>query len=115
MDGPQNSVDDSEPPEDPIEKVVRIALGEPLLWPVALTGLLMLTTFGAWILVFALRVRGLLAGAILLLLIFLTVYGIDADVRARRLGPRNRLVLLLWAGSIVEAIALDALGVFRVA
>ena len=98
---------------DRVDRAVRIVLDEPLLWPVAVAVLLAFSAFGAAILVFALRARGLFAGAALLVLIFLTVYGLDVDIRERRLRPQSRVVLALWATSALGAIALEWLNVFR--
>jgi len=99
--------------EDGAARVLRTFLGEPMLWPVGLVVLLTLVTFGAAILVFAIRVRSLFPGIALLLLIFLTVWGLDRDIRERRLRPVSRLVLGLWAGSALAAVALEWLGAFR--
>lgn len=99
--------------DDRAERVIRTFLEEPMLWPVGLVVMLTLMTFGAAILVFAIRLRGLMAGIALLILIFLTVWGFDQDIRERRLRPVNRLVLGLWAGSALAAFALEWLGAFR--
>ena len=46
----------------------------------------------------------------LLFLIFVTIWGLDVDLRERRLRSRSRLVLGLWLGSGVIAVALEWLG-----
>ena len=111
--GEADDSDASPASADRVERTLRIFLDEPLLWPVALAALLAFSAFGAAILVFALRVRGLFAGATLLGLIFLTVYGLEVDIRERRLRPQNRVVLALWATSALGAIALEWLNAFR--
>lgn len=108
----------SDPPPDPApddraEHVLRTFLEEPMLWPVALVVFLTAITFGAAILVFAIRLRGLVAGAALLGLIFLSVWGLDQDIRERRLRPTSRVVLGLWVGSGLAAVALDWLGALQ--
>ena len=97
-------------PEDRFERVLETFLGEPMLWPVAAVVLLTTMTFGAAILLFALRVRAVIPGIALLVLIFLTVWGLDQDIRKRRLRPANRVVLGLWLGSAVGAVGLEWLG-----
>jgi hypothetical protein len=101
-----------EPPPDegPFELVTRVVSEEPLLWPVATVAWLIFCTFGAFVLFFALRVRSLPAGVALLFVLFLTVWGLDRDIRARRLSGQNKLVLSLWAGSAVGAFGLEWLG-----
>ena len=98
-----------EPPssEDRAEQVLRVFLEEPMLWPVGLVVCLTFVTFGGVILLFAIRLRGWLAGGALLLLIFLSVLGLDRDIRERRLRPASRLVIGLWLGSGLAAVALE--------
>ena len=74
---------------DPFDHVLAVVREEPLLWPVAVAACLVVCTFGAAILVFALRLRSLVSGAALLLLIFVTVWGLDVDIRQRRLRPQS--------------------------
>ena len=105
--------DSEPPPEDPAETVLRTFLGEPLLWPVGLVLFLVAATCGATMLVFAIRLRGIVAGIALLMLIFLTVWGLGPDIKERRLRPISRLVFCLWLGSGVVAWALDGLGAFQ--
>ncbi len=95
---------------DPLDHVLAVVREEPLLWPVAGVACLVVCTFGAAILVFALRLRSLVSGAALLLLIFVTVWGLDVDFRERRLRPRSRLLLGLWLGSGLLAVGLEWLG-----
>lgn len=107
-----------EPPERPsaedrATRILRTFFHEPTLWPVGLVLFLSASSFGALILVFAIRLRGLAAGAALLVLIFLTVWQLDPDIRARRLRPTSALLLCLWAGSAVTGWALDRLGAFQ--
>jgi hypothetical protein len=102
-----------EPLEDHATRVLRIFIEEPMLWPVGLVVLLCASSFGAFILVFAIRLRSLGAGLALLVLIFLTVWKLDADIRARRLRPTSVLLLGLWAGSAVVGVALEWLGAFH--
>jgi hypothetical protein len=102
-----------EPPQEDRPSVVRTFLEEPMLWPVGLVVILTAVTFGAWILVFAVRVRSPFAGIALLLLVFLSVYGLDQDIRQRRLRPESWLILTIWGGSALAAVALEWLGAFR--
>ena len=97
-------------PEDRVERVLETFLGEPMLWPVAAVVLLTAMTFGAEILLFALRVRAVIPGIALLVLIFLTLWGLAQDIRKRRLRPANRVVLGVWLGSAVGAVGLEWLG-----
>ena len=99
-------------PEDRVARVLRTFWDEPLLWPVGIVVLLTAITFGAGILYFAIRVRGLFPGLALLLLIFVTVWGLDQDIRHRRLSLVNRVVLGLWLGSATGAFGLEWLGAF---
>ena len=99
-----------EHPEDSTVKLIRIVVDDPLLWPVALVVFLIATTFGGMILLFAVRLRGLFAGVMLLMLLFLTVWGLDTDIRERRLRPQNRVVLCVWLGSALAAVVLEWLG-----
>jgi hypothetical protein len=96
--------------DDPFEHVAEIVRQEPLLWPVATVVALVLCTFGAAILVFALRLRSPISGAMLLFLIFVTVWGVDVDIRQRRLRPQTRVVVVLWLGSGLFAVGLSWLG-----
>jgi hypothetical protein len=107
--------DESSAPEpadgpDPLERLAAVVREDPLLWPVAAVTALVVCTFGAAILIYALRLRSLISGVVLLFLIFVTVWGLDADIRERRLRPRSRLVLGLWLGSGLFAVGLDWLG-----
>ena len=109
--GPDDSsAPDPATPSDPFERLVEIVREEPLLWPVATVMVLVVCTFGEAILVFAVRLRSLISGAMLLFLIFLTVWGLDVDLRERRLRPQSRLALGLWLGSGLLAVGLDWLG-----
>lgn len=83
-----------------------------MLWPVAAVLLLTAMTFGAAILLYAVRLRAVVPGIALLVLIFLTVWGLDQDVRERRLRPVSRVVVAVWVGSAVGAAILDSLGAF---
>ena len=106
--GPTEPPGDEPPPG--VEKVVRIVRDEPLLWPVAVASWLVVCTFGSFIVFYALFVRSLVAGVALLLAIFVTVWGADADIRERRLSLKSALVLSLWAGSLLAALGLARLG-----
>lgn len=118
MEGQDPNDPDPTPPAAPapgvsrdlVEHVADVVRQEPLLWPVALVMFLVVCTFGAAILTSALRLRGLISGAAMLVLIFLTVWGFDADIRERRLRPQSLLALLLWLGSGLAALALSRLG-----
>lgn len=113
MSDPERRPEPGEPPsEDRANRILRSFLHEHTLWPVGLVLFLSLSSFGALILVFAIRLRGLVAGAALLALIFLTVWHLDPDIRARRLRPTSALLLALWAASAVAGWALDRLGAF---
>jgi hypothetical protein len=96
---------------DPFETVTRTVREEPLLWPVATVAWLIFCTFGGFVLFYAVWLRSLVAGVALLFALFFTVYGFDADIRAKRLQPRSVLVLSLWIGSALAGFGLDALGV----
>ena len=99
-------------PEDRVEQVLQIFLEETLLWPVAAVVLLTAMTFGAAILLYAVRLHAIFPGIALLILIFLTVPRLARDVRERRLRPASRVVLGMWLGSAVGAVALERLGAF---
>ena len=96
--------------EETATRVLRTFLEEPMLWPVGLVLFLCASSFGALILVFAIRLRTLPAGIALLLVIFLTVWNLDGDIRQRRLRPTSAVVLAIWAGSAVVGVVLDRLG-----
>jgi hypothetical protein len=99
--------------EDQVLKVLRTFREEPMLWPVAIVVFLVGITFGGMILLYAIRLRALVSGVALLLLLFLTVWGLDADIRERRLRPISRLVLAMWLGSAGGAFVLEWLGAAR--
>lgn len=99
--------------EDRASQVLRTFLGEPMLWPVGLVLFLSTSSFGALVLVYAIRLRGIAAGMALLLLIFMTVYRLDPDIRARKLRPSSAVLLAFWAGSTIVAFVLNSLGAFR--
>ena len=99
-------------PEDRVEQVLQIFLEETLLWPVAAAVLLTAMTFGAAILLYAVRLHAILPGIALLILIFLTVSRLVRDVREQRLRRASRVVLGMWLGSAVGAVALERLGAF---
>ena len=104
-------MDDPEPQDESRhEQVIRTFVDEPMLWPVAIVLVLTVVTFGAAILVFAIRLRSLFACIALLLLIFMTVWGLEQDFRERRLRPASRVVLGLWGGSALAAVGLEWLG-----
>ena len=98
--------------EDRTSRVLRTFLHEPTLWPVALVVFLSASSFGALILVMAIRARALLPGVALLLLIFATVYRLEPDIRTRRLRPASAVLLAFWAGSAVVGVILSSLGAF---
>ncbi len=104
--------DDEDPQEDRATQVLRTFAGEPMLWPVGLVVFLCATSFGALILVMAIRARELLPGIGLLLLIFLTVYRLEPDIRSRSLRPTSILLLAFWAGSALVGFILSSLGAF---
>jgi hypothetical protein len=99
-------------PEDRVHRVLRTFAEEPMLWPVGLVVFLSAISFGALILVMAVRARSFLAGVALLLLVFLTVYRLDPDIRAKRLRPASRLLLAYWVGSAAVGALLSWLGAF---
>jgi len=94
------------------ERALSEYVRDPALWPVAIVALLIASTFGAAILLFALRERSWPAIAALLVLLFASVRSVDRDLRRRRLGPAARLVLGLWSASLLIAVGLIALGAF---
>ena len=100
-------------PEDRVERVLQTFWDEPMLWPVAAAMLLTAMTFGAAILFWAVRLRAIVPGLVLLILIFVTVWGLDQDIRKRRLRLANRVVLAVWLGSATAAFALEWLGAFQ--
>jgi hypothetical protein len=102
-------------PEDESQRegIIRAFVEEPMLWPVGIVVVLIVITFGAAILVFAIRLRSLFAGIALLLLIFMTVWGLEQDFRERRLRPLSRLLLGLWGGSALAAVGLEWLGALQ--
>jgi hypothetical protein len=94
----------------PFETVFQVVRDEPLLWPVAAVSWLIACTFGGFVLFYALWERSLAGGVALLFAIFFTVWGLDRDIRERRLSGRNAVVLSVWAGSLLGAFGLRALG-----
>lgn len=102
--------DSPEQRDSPFLLVARAVRDDSLLWPIAAVAWLILSTFGAFVLFYAVRVRSMAAGIALLFVIFFTIYGFDRDIRARRLSAQNALVLSLWAGSALGAFALERLG-----
>ena len=97
-------------PDSPAAGLLVRILGQPLLWPVAAVGLLAAVAAGALILALAVGARDFLSGIALLILLFLTVWGLEADIRTRRLSTRNRVVVALWLASAIGAFALEQLG-----
>ncbi len=97
---------------DRTTRVLRIFLTEPMLWPVGVVLFLSGISFGALILLYALQMRGLAAGAALLVLIFGTVRSLGPDLQARRLSPASALLLAFWLGSAGVGAILMALGAF---
>ena len=104
---------DPGPEDDRVSRVLHVFLQEPMLWPVGLVLLLSAASFGSLILVYAIRLRGIAAGIALLLLLFVTVYRLDPDIRAKRLRPASALLLAFWVASALIAFLLDQLGAFR--
>ena len=98
---------------DRASQVLETFLGEPMLWPVAIVVYLSLCSFGALCLLYALRMRGILAGLLLLILIFVTVYHLDPDIRARKLRPSSALLVAIWVGSAAVGVILNAMGAFQ--
>ena len=99
-------------PTPPTAGLLERVLGQPRLWPVAAVGLLAAVAAGAVILALAVEARHFLSGIALLILLFLTVWGLEADIRTRRLRARNRVVLAVWLASTIGAIGLARLGTF---
>lgn len=98
--------------EDRVARVLRTFREEPTLWPVGLVVFLSLSSFGALVLVYAIQLRGIAAGIALILLIFMTVYHLDPDIRARKLRPTSAVLMAFWAGSGVVALLLNGMGAF---
>jgi hypothetical protein len=98
--------------EDRASRVLRTFAEEPTLWPVAVVVFLSAISFGSLILVMAIRARSLVAGLALLMLIFLTVYRLDPDIRAKRLRPMSVALVAFWIGSASVGALLAWLGAF---
>ena len=99
-------------PDPPAAGLLARVLGQPRLWPVAAVGLLASVAAGAVTLALAVGERGFLSGIALLILLFLTVWGLETDIRTRHLRIRSRVVLAVWLASMLGAIGLVQLGTF---
>ena len=110
---PDHAAEGEEEAEDRASRVLRTFFGEPMLWPVGLVLFLSASSFGAMVLVYAIRLRGIAAGMALLVLIFMTVYRLDPDIRARKLRPSSAVLLAFWAGSAAVGFVLNSMGAFR--
>lgn len=96
-----------EPEEAPgLDRHIRPYFSDPALWPVTIVLLIVFATFGATILLTALRSRNLFAVGALLALAVATAEAVRLDLRRRRLGAASGLILGLWAlSALVAAVA----------
>lgn len=82
---------------------------EPTLWPLLSTGVLIAATLGAAALFLALEDGNLAAMAGIAALAGLTLYGLDSDIKQRRLGPSARVVTAIWVLAVAGGLTASAL------
>lgn len=80
------------------------------LWPVLTVAVLSLATIGAAILLLAVGARNIFALAALVVLAWISADGLRPDLRRHRLGPVSGLIVAVWLGSALAAVAAVALG-----
>lgn len=98
--------------ESALDRALLEYVRDPGLWPVLVVAVLIAATFGAALLLFALRLRNPFALAALALTIGVSLRGLEPSLRARRLRPAGAILLGLWTASGALAGGLIALGVF---
>jgi hypothetical protein len=82
------------------------------LLPVLIVGLAILVTFGAALLLLAVRERNLFAATALLVLLWMSVDVVVRDGRRGRLGLASRFVAGIWLACAAAAGAAVGLGLF---
>jgi hypothetical protein len=109
-------MDDGEAPdEDPhsLEKLLRGALAETMLWPVFAVMAGAICTLGAGILLFALYFGNWGGRAALAILLLMSADAIRQDVKARGFGWISRAIVAVWVGSGVAAVTAILLGLLE--
>ncbi len=81
---------------DRLDRLLAPLFEDSPLWPLLLVGIFTVATFGAGIVTLALLERSIAAMGALALLVFLTFYGLDENIRQRRLGRVGWLAVVLW-------------------
>ncbi len=97
--------DVSDDPTPRAERILRTFLQESTLWPVTFAALAIFVTLGAWLFVLALQDRYLPAMVALAALAGVSAHALAPAVAARRLGAAGWLVIALWGGSLLAALA----------
>lgn len=100
------------PAPSPLDKIVATAVKDSAFLPVLVTCALVASTFLASALLLAIRSGHLAALAGLVLLAMVSVFGMEGDLRSRRLGPGTRAIAILWLLSGLVAALLDRTGIF---
>jgi hypothetical protein len=95
-----------------LDAVVSPFLEDSMRWPLLLTALGILVTFGALTIDLALRDRQLSALVTLFALLWLSVVAIGGDLRKRRFGPGSRVLTVFWLLSFAGAYAAVRMGAF---
>ena len=109
----RDAQESSPPPEaGRLDRIARLYLSDPTLWPVVIVLGTTLIVLGAWVSLLALRERNLFAAAALLLLIGMSAEAIWRDLRRRRLGAVSGAILGLWAAIAATAALAVGYGFF---
>lgn len=89
--------------------MIEIFLEDPGLWPVLVVLVLVASTLGASLVVLAVQDRRIPAMAALALLVGVTLFGLDSDIRRRSLGRGAKLVISVWVLALAAGLAFSLL------
>jgi hypothetical protein len=101
-----------EPEESSLDRFLEPFFTDSGLWPTVFVAGGIVATFGAAIVLMALRARNLFALAALALLVVMSGDVLQRDLRQRRLGRASRVVLALWSLVTLTAAGALTLGIF---
>lgn len=96
----------------PLDRAVSTLVADNGFWPVLVTCALVAGTVLASALLLAFRSRHPAVLACVVVLGMASIYGVEGDLRARRLGPGARAIGCLWLLSGLIALILDRTGLF---
>ena len=105
--------DADDPKSTPLERAVRVLVGDAALRPVLIVVVLILGTFVAGAILLALDNRNIFAMAGLAGMALLTAMAIDGEIRsARRMTLGVWAIASIWLAAALISVVLSAIGAF---